>query len=341
MNTKYLVIGDLHLKPLMPYGEYIPDGRKEEKNKVFTALREAAKGCSGIVLLGDQLNSRHNQSEVIREFTELVESFGNKEIYVMAGNHEKLGDGKSAIDYLDEVNKPNWHIITKAVTQIGDLTFLPYFYKGELEVKSNEEAKKQIMKTLPKVGRILFTHMTVSGMRLGGILTDQLPEVVLDKKDLEKRFQLVVNGHIHEPSAEGNTINVGSTFTMQTGDLIRRAVIIKLTPENITWESIELPVMPIIKLENPTPTTIRNMGNMFVKAVFTKKLTPTAMKVIRTNLNTETLHHIILEQYITKRDIIPFDETQELSIDNLLKIYAGQREVDLNRLIAGYELIKS
>ena len=338
---KLLVLGDLHLRPTMPYSEYIADGREAEKQQVLNKLKELAEDCNSIVMLGDQFNARNNQSEVVREFTEFLASFGDKQVYILAGNHELSGDGKSAIDYIKEVGNPNWVVISNRIKTIGEMTFLPYFYKGELGVKSNDEAKKLIMKQLPKSGRFLFTHMTVSGMNFKGISTDQLPEIVLDRKELEKRFDHIINGHIHEFFSDGGkTINTGSIFTQEVGEVEKTAMILTVKKDGCDMKRVKLPCMPLVKLENPSVAQIKGLEESLVKVILTKKLKVKELADLKKSLKQKTKSYILIEQYPNERKAVPFDETMELTTENLLTVYAKQKKVNLEKLMAGFNLIK-
>src|ERR1035437_694588 len=171
---KILCIGDLHFKDSLGYAEYIPDGRVSEKKEVLDFIVESAKDCDGVVLMGDNFNSKNNSSEVNRQFVEFIERFWDKEVYILSGNHEKRGDGKTAIDFLAEINKGNWYIFTdpgSVVIGTLKLDFLPYMLKSELGVETNEEAAKLMTKNLSG-GDILFIHHMISGFSVNGLKTD-------------------------------------------------------------------------------------------------------------------------------------------------------------------------
>jgi len=82
---KTLVVGDMHLKERLGYSDYIPDGRKSEKEAVLEEIFKLSNGCDRVVFLGDQLNGRNNPSEVIREFVGYIERF-TQQVYILAGN---------------------------------------------------------------------------------------------------------------------------------------------------------------------------------------------------------------------------------------------------------------
>jgi DNA repair exonuclease SbcCD nuclease subunit len=146
--NKILVIGDLHFKEFLSYGDYIKDKRVAEKESILKFIVSEAKDCDSIVLMGDNFDHRNNSAEVVRSFVEFIEKFGNKDVYILSGNHEKKGDGKTAIDFLKEVKKSNWHIFTKITSgyemQGIRVDFVPFMLKSELEVETDDKAAKEI-----------------------------------------------------------------------------------------------------------------------------------------------------------------------------------------------------
>ena len=67
---------------------------------------------------------------------------------------KKKGDGKTAIDFLQEIKHSNWHIFTKPQdVKVDDLkiSFLPYMLKSELGTENDEQSTEKIIKDLPEV----------------------------------------------------------------------------------------------------------------------------------------------------------------------------------------------
>ena len=157
---KMLVLGDMHMSDNLSYSEYIADQRIPEKKAVLDFIVKSAEDCNSIIFLGDNMNSKNNSAESIKEFVEFVERFNNKQIYILLGNHEKRGNGKSALDFMKEIYHPNWHIITKPIQETinGEkVDFLPYMSNPELGVNTYPEAVEAILRGL-KGGTYLFAH---------------------------------------------------------------------------------------------------------------------------------------------------------------------------------------
>jgi len=335
---KTIIIGDMHLKEKMGYADFVEDGRKKEKSQIFKQIKKLSSDCDRIVFLGDQLNGRNNPSEVIREFVEFVESLGSKDIYIIAGNHEKTGDGKSAIDFMKEVKKKNWNIVTNEILNVDGDVFCPYFYKGELGANSHEEAINILMEKLPG-GGTLFIHHAVSGYKFKNISTDTLNEIVLPRTEIKKRFKNTFCGHIHTPGHDkkNNIIYVGSVFTNEVNE--EEKFIYLMEDGELT--QVPLVGRPIIKLEDPSEEEIKSYPkNAIIKVILSKKIKEDALndyKKILSNFDGS----ILVEDFKVERKAIKFDDDElNLNIDNLIKIYSENRKIDLNKLQKGYDLIK-
>lgn len=146
------VVGDMHLKENLGYADYITDRRIPERKKILEFIHDNFEDCDAIVLMGDNFNGKNNPSSIIREFVAFVKGFGKKDIYILAGNHEKFGDGRSAVDFMREMKMPHWHVITDGIKTFSDetteMTFCPYMSKAELNIASNSEASESVLNAL-------------------------------------------------------------------------------------------------------------------------------------------------------------------------------------------------
>jgi len=340
------VVGDLHFRRSLGYAELIEDNRISEKKETLDLIVESFKDCNTIVFLGDQLNGRNNLSVVIKEFVQFIERFNDKEVYIIAGNHEVYGDGKSALDFLKEIKNPKRHIITKTVekARIGPLqaVLCPYFTKSELGTDSNKEATEMVMGKLDK-GDILFVHHTISDtFTNSGIQTNIFNEVVLPKSDLFKKYKIVFGGHIHKPqNIEDKLIIAGSVFTNEVGE--KDKYVWKLDPSDLSVESIRLPVRPIIKMENPEFLGETVPANGIIKIILTdKKKYRGKLDELKDSFKIALKDgaFIILEQYPNTRKKVHFEEGMlEFNVEDLLGVYAKQKKVDHKKLLRGWEII--
>lgn len=337
---KTLVVGDMHLMQLLPYHEYVEDKRLPEKQKVLDFIIAQSEGVERVVLLGDNINVKNPTAEVIREFTEFLERF-KVDVYIIAGNHESNSLGKTCIDYLKEIKGKKWHVITNEVKTLGDATFLPYFTNSQLDVVKNSNATEKILGMLPN-SKYLFLHHTISGTLERGVSVDDFPEPILPREELKKRFQMIVGGHIHTHSLNENVLVAGSVFTHSVGELEK--FIWKIDDETLEVEKIKLPCRPIIKLENPTAKEIEALKkNSIVKIIFTKSITLAKLEKLKEELTTKLKDggFILIDQTSKAKERKDLKNTViDLSIDNLLDVYAKEREIDVVKLKQGFNLIK-
>lgn len=340
------VLSDLHLKEKLAYADYIKDGRKAEKEEILDFIVESFEDCNIIVFVGDQLDRRNNPSEVVREFVELVERFKDKQIVIIAGNHEKTGNGKSAMDFLKEIDgKNNWHIVTNNLYKLInskkslELHFLPYFTNSELGVKSSDEAKEKVLDMLTG-GNILFVHHSISEILINeNHTTDSLSEVVLPRELLEERYKLVVGGHIHKAQKNNRTIISGSIFNNEVGET--QKYIWKIDEKDCSTKKIKLPGRGIYKLENPSIEDLDaiHKGNI-VKVVLTDEKKKKDVNALKDALKRFDAY-LFLEQYPRKRKKMHFEEGMlEFDVEKLLETYAKERKIDVVELKKAWALIK-
>ena len=332
------VVGDMHFKDCLSYADSIADGRVAERNEILDFIVDTFKDCQHIVFMGDNFNARNNSSETNRMFVEFLERFGKKDVYIISGNHEKKGDGKTAIDFVGEIDKKNWHVFTRpSAMEIEGLKvdFLPYMLNSELGVDTCEEGTKEIMKNLAG-GDILFAHHAISGTTFNGVKTETLKEIVLPKEKLEKKYTLMVAGHIHAPQQYGRVLITGSVFTSEVGETEK--FIWKLN-KDLEIEKIKLPCREIHKIENPTPDDLDAIPpNSIVKAIITdKKIDVEKLKVELERYDA----HLLVEDYPNERKKAHIEEgVFDFSIEALLKLYSEEKNVSLDKLLKGLELIK-
>ena len=338
-SSKILIIGDLHLSDNLSYNDYIRGGRDEEKQKILNFIVEEASDCDKIIMLGDQFDRKNNSSTVIKEFTKFLERFNDKEIYIIAGNHEKRSDGTSALDYLKEIKNRRWRIVTDKIENIGDINFVPYFTKAELEVKTNETGTKKIMKQLES-NKILVVHYAISdSMTVSGCSTNLFDEIVLNRKDLQKKYQLIIGGHIHKPDVKDNVLIAGSIFTKEVGEIEK--FVYKIDEETLKIKEIKLPCREIHKIENPEIKDFKKISTeSIVKIIITDPKLKSKVDDIKKELEKFDAS-ILIENYPRERRKVHFDKgLLDMKIEDLLKIYSKRNGVSLPKLLSAWEIVK-
>jgi len=336
------IIGDLHLKESLGYADYIADGREEEKKEILDFMVKQLDGCNEIVFMGDSLNGRNNTSKVIKEFINLLERFGNKQIFIMAGNHEKKGDGSSALDFLKEIKGKRWRVISDKVLKVNDYLFCPYFHKSELNAETNEEGQKILMDMLkkPKI-KTLFTHHAFSDIEMkDGVSTDLFNEILLPKFKIKKMFNRIIGAHVHYPHEEEGLTVTGSVFNNQVNET--QKYIWKFDQKTNKIERIKLPGRAIYKIVLPKDDLDNYPSKSIAKIIMTEKVDEEAMAEIKKKIRKFDAH-ILIEQYPKERKKMHFGEGEsilEMPVEKLLEIYSKQKKVPLTKLLKGFELIK-
>ena len=331
------IIGDLHLKSLLGYSDLIADNRIPEKKEVLDFIVKELQDCDRIIFCGDQFNFKNNPSSVVAEFVDFIESFEQSILYILSGNHDKCADGKTAVDFLKHIkNKRKWRIITDKIEIIDKFVFLPYLTKPELGVTTNQKGIEKVMNMLSSSsGDILFTHYAISDSLVkNGVTTNVFDEIVLPKVELEKKYKLIVAGHIHTPQQVGKVLIPGSIFNNSINET--QKYIWKINEQNCDIRRVKLPGRGVVGIKDPNIERLETVPkNSIVKVTLTKRISEEKMKELKEK-SQEFDAHILVEQYPHERQKVHFEEGMlEFDVKKLLELYAKQRDVD-----RGWELIK-
>lgn len=348
---KILTIGDQHFRLDLPYADYVKDRRLGEKSSVLEAAREASKDCDAVVLIGDGLHLRHNHSTVIKDFVEFICSFAPVPLYVIAGNHEIYNGTETAIDFLKKADLPNVKVITAGPERCDlggkKVVFLPYCTNAALGVESYEDGVTEIMRRIDAIVGTeqfdaIFLHHAISGSKtVSGGLTDLFGEIVLSREELEKRFKTVVGGHIHAPQQIGRTVVTGSLFTAEVGE--EKKSLWKTDLDTGDIEEIALPVRAIRKFDVSTPEDIAALEAVdpysIVKCIVHSK--EIDVDAVREKLQRFDAY-ILIEDYPSERQKVRIDDgaMEDLSVENLLRIYAKQNNIEELDLIKAFDIVR-
>lgn len=343
---RILLIGDIHFRFELPYGTAFPDGRRSEWEAVKKTIQDTAKNCDAIVFLGDQFNGRHNHSSILREFIEFLKDFGNKEIHMLVGNHERYS-GDTALDFISRFGHPDWHVYTKPelVTVAGVKTMMiPFMTPALLGVETKEQGTQELIKMLPQEHTPLalvhhaFGGATVYGGKAMDFLTDFFNEIVLPQEVFKERFDLSIGGHIHEKQWLNDKILVaGSIYTAGVNE-IEKSIWVW---EDGKVEEVPLPVRGIYKVIQDQSYWIPPQiipKNSIVKCYVTnRKMDIENVKKFLKEFDAS----LIIEQYPDEREKVHFkDGALDLSVENLIKLYAEAKNLPLGDLLEGFNLIK-
>ncbi len=339
------IVGDQHFRYQLPYSNALSDGRITEWGEVLKKIHETAKTCDAVVLMGDNFNSRHNHSSVNRAFIDFLNGFGEKDVFIISGNHERFGT-ETAIDFLKELDMPNWHVFTSfGQYKFKDkyFSFLPYMTPGSLGVGDLEASEEKVMDNIYG-GDILFHHHVVTGTQIAGTTSEHLNEIVLHREGLEAKYKWVIGGHVHQAQRlSPKTYVVGNIFTHEVGEH-GKSIFVLDTEKEGELEEVVLPVRGIYKIElNRTPAdqALASIPNdSIVKCIVTDK----QLDVERIREALERFDaSIIVEQYPNERERIELSDRSalDLSINSLLHVYSDAKGVSYNDLIEALELVNS
>lgn len=336
--SKLLLCGDLHFRAVLPYAAAFEDGRQGEWEEVKKTLHTVASRCDTVVLMGDNLNLRNNLSSVLKEFVVFLKGFGDKPIHIIVGNHER-GGATTALDFLDKVEHPNWHVyadITDVVVDGQKVTFLPYMTPGLLGVASVEEATPKIVERLSG-GDVLLHHHVVAGTEWSGATSEHLNEAVLPRDVVESKYRWIAGGHVHEfQFLSEKTMVTGCTPTQEVGEHHKAAWILDTDKG---FEEIPLPVRGIYAVTWKGDEFMAHIPNhSIVKCVVKDR--GTDLDLVKKALSRFDAH-IIVEQYPNERTKVGLDSTGalDLSVDNLLMVYSTARDVSYNDLQDAMKLL--
>ena len=332
--SRICIVGDAHFRTSLPYASVIRDARQHEWDMVKKTIHETAESCNAIVLLGDNLNLRNNASAVLKEFVEFLKMFGSKPVYLIVGNHERTGFS-TALDFLQKIDTPNWYVFTEISTvKIHDLTasFIPYMTPGVIETEDIEAATKKILGMLPG-GDILFHHHAMTGAKWNGGAAEYLNEIVLPRETLEDKYQWIFGGHIHHPQKFSERVyGTGSILTQEIGE--HEKFVWVLDTDTKVVSPVSLPVRGIYNIDLDTttlPDLMHIPSSSIVKCTVTNRDIP--IELVENALQRFDAH-IIVEHYPNERVRVALDASGslDLSIENLLKIYAGAKMVSYEDL---------
>lgn len=341
---KILVVGDQHFRYELPYASAFKDGRRKEWENVKKTILQAAKSCDAVVLLGDNFNARHNHSSVIKEFVDFLNGFGDKEVHILSGNHERYGTS-TAVDFLKGIKAKKWHVYTEPTkTEVAGqpAVMIPFVTPAILEVETKEEAAQKIIDFFPKdAWPLAFCHHGITESKIHGKVIDFMNEIVLPKKMMEQHFAHVFVGHIHGKQNIFPSIYVtGNVFSHEVGDYEKSIWTYESNGTiDVEIKEIPLPVRSIYKIiwEERNPQALLNT-NSIVKCYVTDR--NTNLDDVREYLK-DFDASIVVEQYPSERAKVHFENgVMDLSVETMLKHYAEAKKLSYSDIIDGFELIK-
>lgn len=347
---KILVVGDQHFRYELPYASAFKDGRKGEWEAVKQTIHDMASICDAVVLMGDNFNLRHNHSSVIKEFIEFLNGFGDKEVHILVGNHERYGTS-TALDFLDKIEYKNWFVYNeptlaniKAKGKFIETMMIPYMTPALLGVETKEEGVKKILDMFPKDAiPLAFAHHAITSSRLHGNLLDHLNEIVLPKEVLEQHFAHVFAGHIHSKQNLFPSIYVtGNIFTNEMGEHSKSIWVYDSDGTiDVKVDEVPLPVRGIYKIEDFMTFAVSSAREIPPHSIVKCYIKDRGINLDDVKKVLDQFDaYIIVEQYESEREKTHFEDgVLDLSVDNMLRLYAEAKHLPYADLKEGFELI--
>jgi DNA repair exonuclease SbcCD nuclease subunit len=341
---RILIVGDLHFRSELAYASSVKDGRQSEWEGVKSTIHVSAKSCDAVVLLGDNLNQKNNSSAVLKEFVEFLNGFGDKEIHILVGNHERQG-AATALDFLDKVAHPKWFVYavptqTKVAGQ--EAMMIPFVTPALLGVETKEAGIEALIKTFPSSAiPLAFGHHAVGGSKLNNLPVELLNEIVIPQKAMEQHFSHSFCGHIHQRQHLFPSIYMtGSIQTQEVGSHSKSIWVYESDGSiDVSVEEIALPVRGIYKIVWEERNAMEEIpSNSIVKCYVTNR--DTDIEEVNKFLSNFDAS-IVVEQYPSERAKVNFAESKlDFSVESLLKMYAEAKKVSYSDLMDGFNLIK-
>jgi DNA repair exonuclease SbcCD nuclease subunit len=335
---KILLVGDQHHRLELPYAAAFEDGRRGEWENVVATIHSASHRADLVILMGDNLNARHNHSSVLADFVNFLQGFGKKEVRILTGNHERYGLS-TALDFLDLTMKENWCVHTTPCGPVNfngtTISFIPYMTPAMVEgAEGNEDAVEKFMETLVPAD-IAVMHQGITGAKVHGTMVDLFNEMVFPQTTLEKKFKKIFSGHIHQAQTVGKKIQMtGSIFSMEVGEHSKS--IFMYDTETGTVEDIPLPVRGIYLVEDKKDMS-KIPDDSIVKYIVTDK----AIDVEEKKKEMERFDaSFVIEKYpMERRKMHVADGAMDLDINSLLEMYAKSKNVLYSSLREGLDLL--
>jgi len=316
-----------------PHWDLFSDQRLTERSEIEDAIVRASEGCEIVLLNGDVFDVRNPPAEVIKHFTNFLERLGDKIVVLNSGNHENTAGGASALDFIREIKGKNWIVVNGKPTVVAEgICVVPYVRRAQYDVETDAELVEKVLEQIPYGLKAIYIHHCVSGTKANfGLPVDLMHEAIFPREELLKHAEYVFSGHIHTRQDDGNVSVIGSVMNMSLGETETKRVLVF---DTVTGErtSIDLPGRKLCKLVNPSAEEMEEAAATmdYVKIVSDIPV------VVPESLNGKSC---VVET--PKSDRKKVEEIgEDFSVPSLLKVYSKSREVDLNRLMAGYGVIK-
>jgi len=231
--TKLALINDIHIGARNDSPVFL-EAHKKFFTELFIPTLEK-EGINEVIILGDLFDRRKyinfNTEYEVKRFLFDVLLSKNIKVHILVGNHDVTFKNTNKVNSPDLVLNEYSNILVYIDPVVlsyeeCDIGLTPWI---NIE---NQEKSLEFIKTFS--GDILMGHYEINGFEMhknGGVCLDGL------EKKLFNNYDMVLSGHFHEPSINGNIRYLGSPlqFTWADYDCKRGFHILDLETRNLTY----------------------------------------------------------------------------------------------------------
>lgn len=310
---RILAFGDIHFHHTHHFSHIVREGFTIRELEHIDCAKRVLEICDKenvdkIVLLGDvwgpvgDTMSCQTLTAVAEFFKIITEKY---DIDVIVGNHD-LNSSTNNVNSHKLVAFKGWNRIHiyDSCTINGDFVYMPY-------CESNEFAQAFINNIENKESKIIFSHLELKGIPLGG---DIVTQKGIDLDTL-KKFKMVLQGHYHSGRTLAKNIYVaGSTQRISFKDMgiARKNILIYDTETNkMKRESFTCPdwlvfnddnIEDLLKIDNNNYVKLDITTDVLLTDEIKEKLNQVKDKEIHYNLSRISVNKKITEEVELNKD---------------------------------------
>lgn len=256
---KLVVLSDFHIHDYKQMTHFV-NGQNSRLEELLNCLNKLVEKVNSyepdrIIFLGDLFHVKGfiKPSVAIRTF-DILKNL-KAPVYAIDGNHDLENEGGiSALDILKYLNPMN-KVFHKPALEDGFL-FIPYFSE-----------KHKFIETLVDF-RGTYDFVCSHEMIMQKNMFMKANEILVSEISSILDGSVIFNGHIHEPYAYQNLINVGSPFKHSFNDVGREANFLVYDTDNKSWFFDSVNDIEFISVDSPLFDTKKITGNYVCVEVF-------------------------------------------------------------------------
>jgi len=312
MRNKFVIVGDIHISARNDSSIVMNHQLQFFENEVFPYMRKHK--IKNLFTMGDLFDRRKYTNHVVlsewkRRFFDVLVKMGVT-FHTIIGNHDipwaNTLDANTPSLMLMEYD--NIVVYDKPKTiQIGEtlVSIVPWMCR-----ENYNECMNEITKTK---AQICFGHFDIAGfeMHKGHVSDDGI------KREIFQRFNMVISGHFHARSNNGNIFYLGTPYELTWADVGDRRGFYVFDFDSLDLDFIENPVSIFSRLywddkdkgdNYYTTFDLKSLENTFVKVVVVNKTDPYQFEKFLDKLYNITLADLKIIEDTTDYDAESVDD---------------------------------